>query len=243
MKSEILKDVPHEFFGRSSGSSKGYYSSLNCGKFVGDNQKDVEANLQYVKSVLHFDRIVLLEQVHGRDCLVVEENTVSDLKYDAMVTKIPGIALGIVTADCVPALFYDDKKQIIGAAHAGWKGAVAGVLESTIEKMIELGSIESDIKVAIGPCIHHESYEVQQDFVAEVTNGDDCFIYIEGRIFFDMPKYCCNRLLKAGICSKNIDVIPVDTYKNHDLYFSFRYARANSDGICGRNLSSIHLNH
>ncbi|MBE6447050.1 MAG: peptidoglycan editing factor PgeF [Alphaproteobacteria bacterium] len=241
VRSKVLENVQHNFFGRSSGFSKGHYASLNCSKFVKDDPLDVAKNLKYIQELMHFKKIVLLDQVHGRDCLVVEADTRSDQRYDAMVTKEVGVALGIVTADCVPALFFDEENHVIGAAHAGWKGAVSGVLESTVKNMFCLGASAEKIKVALGPCIQKDSYQVQQDFVDGVSDGRDCFIYRADEIFFDMPKYCKQKLVKAGLSSENIEILSVDTYQNHETFFSFRYARLNSNGVCGRNLSCICL--
>lgn len=238
MKSEILKGTRHEFLGRDGGFSSGLFSTLNCSKFVGDNPEAVQKNLDYARNTVGAEKLITLNQVHGSECLLVDENSESDHEADAMVTKTPDIALGILTADCVPALFFDSKNKIIGAAHAGWKGAVAGVLESTVKSMIFQGSQSTDILVALGPCIHVDSYEVDEEFIA---NFDDksCFCTINGHYHFDIVKYCIWRLKKCGVI--NIEVVNIDTCACNDKYFSYRHARKNSDGICGRNISLICL--
>ncbi len=239
--SKILGNVSYKFFGREEGFSSGVYSSLNCSKFVEDDSANVERNLAKAQKIVGAKSLITLKQVHGIDCLTVDENTKSDLEFDAMVTNIPGIAIGILTADCAPILFYDDEKQVIGAAHAGWKGAVAGVIESTIQAMRNFGCAPANIKVAIGPCIHQQSFEVQDDFVQQFPQDCDCFICRNDSIYFDLPKFCSKKLQKQGIHLDNIDISEIDTYLQNEKYFSFRYARAHSNGFCGRNLSVICL--
>lgn len=225
------------FFGRSSGFSKGLFSSLNCSKFVGDDLESVEKNLEFVRKSIGARKLITLNQIHSAKCVIIDEKSESDLEADAMVTQSEGIALGILTADCVPVLLFDPVKKIIGAAHAGWKGAKAGVVENTIEKMASLGSNRRDIVAIIGPCVHVESYEVGEDFLRNFPG--EYFIKIRGRDHFDIVNFCYDRLKEKGISKISVDEI--DTYKNQKKYFSFRYARQNSNGVCGRNISVICL--
>lgn len=225
------------FFGRSSGFSKGLFSSLNCSKFVGDRIESVEKNLKFVRESVGARKLITLNQIHSAKCIVVDEKSESDQEADALVTQSESVALGILTADCVPVLLFDPTKKIIGAAHAGWKGAKAGVVESTVEKMVSLGSSCGDIVAAIGPCVHVESYEVGEDFLSNFPV--EYFTKIRDKDHFDIVKFCYNRLKEKGISKISVDEI--DTYKNHEKYFSFRYARQNSDGVCGRNISVICL--
>jgi len=229
--------VIYSFFGRSSGFSKGLFSSLNCSKFVGDDFESVEKNLEFVRQSIGAKKLITLNQIHSAKCISVDEKTESDQEADAMVTRSEDVALGVLTADCVPVLLFDPVKKIIGAAHAGWKGAKGGVIENTIEKMISLGSHCEDIISAIGPCVHVESYEVGDDFLSNFPS--EYFSKINNRDHFDIVKFCRNRLRKKGILKISVDEI--DTYKNHEKYFSFRYARQNSAGVCGRNISVICL--
>lgn len=241
MKSENLGKVSHNFLGRKNGFSSGLFSSLNCSKFVGDNPDSVDRNLNYARESISAKKLLVLKQIHSSACLIVNEKTPSDLEADAMVTKTPGIALGILTADCVPLLFFDSEAKIIGAAHAGWKGAVGGVIESTLEKMILLGASPENMLVVMGPCIHKESYEVSEDFLENFPKKYDSFSQKNNKFYFDPPGYCTHRLLDAGIVRQNIDFVNINTFQNHEDYFSYRYARQNSDGVCGRNISLIRL--
>ena len=230
-------NVVYSFFGRSSGFSEGLFSSLNCSKFVGDNLRSVEKNLEFVRKSISARKLITLNQIHSAKCAVVDEKSESDQKADALVTQSEDVALGILTADCVPVLLFDPIKKIIGAAHAGWKGAKDGVIENTIEKMISLGSRREDIMSAIGPCVHVESYEVGDDFLSNFSS--EYFSKINGTDHFDIVKFCRDRLQEKGV--SKISINEIDTYKNHEKYFSFRYAKKNSDGVCGRNISVICL--
>ena len=230
-------NIVYSFFGRDSGSSEGLFSSLNCSKFVGDRLGSVEKNLEFVRKFIGAKKLITLNQIHSAKCIVINEKSESDQEADALVTQSEDIALGILTADCVPVLLFDPIKKIIGAAHAGWKGAKAGVIENTIEKMASLGSSCEDIIAKIGPCVHVESYEVDEDFLYNFPN--EYFTKIHGKDHFNIVKFCCDKLKKKGVSKISVDEI--DTYKNHEKYFSFRYARKNSDGVCGRNISVICL--
>lgn len=225
------------FFDRDSGFSEGLFSSLNCSKFVGDDPKSVEKNLEFVRKSIGANKLITLKQIHSAKCIVVDEKSESDQEADALVTQSEDIALGILTADCVPVLLFDPNKKIIGAAHAGWKGAKAEVIENTIEKMVSIGSNREDIVAEIGPCVHVESYEVDEDFLDNFPA--EYFTKIRDKNHFDIVKFCRNRLKRRGISKISVDEI--DTYKSHEKYFSFRYARQNSDGVCGRNISVICL--
>lgn len=230
-------NIVYSFFGRNSGFSEGLFSSLNCSKFVGDNPESVEKNLEFVRKSIGAERLITLNQIHSAKCIVVDEKTESNQEADALVTRSENIALGILTADCVPVLLFDPIKKIIGAAHAGWKGAKGGVIENTLEKMISLGSNRENISAEIGPCVHVESYEVSEDFLSNFPAK--YFSKINGIDHLDLVKFCHDRLKGKGISKISID--ETDTYEGHKKYFSFRYAKKNSAGICGRNISVICL--
>lgn len=244
IKSENIT-VPHGFFGRKGGKSNGLYASLNCSDYVGDSEEAVKANLEIAKGFLTSEstaKLITLKQIHSNICVeITKDNAISGIEADAMVTKEKNIAIGILTADCAPVLFFDPKKSIVGAAHAGWRGAVGGVIESTVKKMRECGSNPGNIVAAIGPCIGKNSYEIDDDFKRNFSGSGECFCLVNHRIHFDLPKFCRKRLLEAGIREANIEKIDVDTYANCNDYFSYRYARQNSSGICGRQLSAICL--
>jgi len=240
-KNLISECCDHGFFGRKGGESRGLYSSLNCSKFVGDDESLVQKNLDNVRSHLRATKLVTLNQVHGNLCVIADENTASDIKADALVTNVPDIAIGVLTADCVPILFLDKKNKIAGAAHAGWKGAVGGIVEATVQKMKELGSDVKDICAGIGPCVAKESYEVDEEFKANFHGRGDCFCIINLKLHFDLPKYCYLRLVDQGVGKDNIEILGIDTFADRESYFSFRYANKNTDGVCGRQISAICL--
>ncbi|MDR1551266.1 MAG: peptidoglycan editing factor PgeF [Holosporaceae bacterium] len=237
----VSEALNYGFFGRSGGKSNGCYALLNCSRFVGDDDELVKQNLNLVREELLADRLVTLNQVHSDRCIIVDDRTAVDSAADAMVSKAKGIAIGVLTADCAPVLLFDHKKGVIGAAHAGWKGAVTGVLGATVQKMTELGSDPADIVAAIGPCITVENYEIDEDFRHNFKGNDDCFHMINSKLHFNLPTYCCNRLTEAGLDKKNIDIMNIDTYSNQENYFSYRFANQHTSGVCGRCLSAICL--
>lgn len=242
-KSDIFSNgvVEHGFFGRNGGVSSGVYSSLNCSRFVGDDVNLVEKNLENVRCQLNAEKLVTLNQVHGNTCIFADKNTDSGEQADAIVTNISGIAIGILTADCAPVLLADEESHIIGAAHAGWRGAMRGVIQSTIQEMIKLGAKTDKIKAAVGACICKNSYEIGDDFKREFKGNGSCFTLVNSKLHFDLPKYCREILLGAGVLPKNIDVLEIDTYADPANYFSFRFANQHTNGVCGRNISVICL--
>ena len=236
--------MSHGFFGKIGGKSTGLYASLNCSDYVGDSRENVQSNLDIAKNFLTSEpnaKLITLKQIHSNICIEVTNDSTSGIEADAMVTKERNIAIGILTADCAPVLFFDPQKSIIGAAHAGWRGAVGGVIESTIKKMRECGSNLNDIFAAIGPCIGKNSYEIDDDFKRNFSGSGECFCLVNHRIHFDLPKFCRKRLIESGIKEANIETIDIDTYANCGNYFSYRYATKHSSGICGRQLSAICL--
>lgn len=253
--------ISHGFFGRHGGNSDGLFASLNCSRYVGDTTEAVSANFDVVRKSLrnhanndatgskNYLPIFTLKQVHSNLCLEISESengelNISEDKYalqeaDALVTKVPGIAIGIYTADCAPVLFYDPVQSVIGAAHAGWEGALLGVLASTVNKMRELGCDPKNIRAAIGPCAGVESYEVDETFMLRFSGSGDCFQIVNHRLHFDLSKFCVKKLLSSGLQNSNVEVLGIDTCANPDKYFSYRVARKNSAGVCGRQISVI----
>lgn len=190
---------------------------------------------------------IVLKQIHSSDAIIVTDIWPKDKapEADAMVTNIPNIVLGIITADCAPVLFVDKKKKIIGAAHAGWQGALKGVLESTIEKMKLLGSDASDICASIGPCIHQDSYEVDinfaDNFLKESSSNIKFFSFNidKTKYQFDLSGYIVNKLSLAGV--QNIENIEYDTLKEEDIFFSYRRSCLRAEDNSGRQISAITL--
>ena len=242
-----IPEISHGFFGRYF-EENSRVRDFNCSRYVGDDENHVNNNLQTVKRCLLSEKIITLKQIHGSKCLIVDNSSESDREADAFVTKVPKIALGILTADCTPILFVDPAEKIIGASHAGWKGAVSGVIESTVEKMISLGASEKNIKACLGPAISGKNYSVGDDFLKnfesyseKLSDLDECFIKKEDRFYFDIPKFCIKILSYCGIAKNNIERIAEDTFDNIDKFFSYRYEQRNPSAKPGRNISAISL--
>lgn len=193
---------------------------------------------------------LFLNQIHGNEVVVVdtpEKIYQSPFpKADALVTNIKNLPIIVITADCVPLIFYDEIHEIIAVAHAGWKGAKSGIIENTIEKMLSIGAKIENIKIQIGPCIRQKSYEISQefhsDFVKDDVNNESFFIKGEksGHFMFDLPQYCISRLEKFGITQ--IKDEKIDTYSNEEILFSYRRSTHRNEPDCGRNISVIVLN-
>lgn len=234
--------VTHGFFGRDGGSSLGDFYSLNCSRFVGDSDFNVAKNLSDVSQHLSAKKIITLQQTHSNECICIDDSSMDDsLIGDALVTKNLDIAIGVLTADCAPILFFDTNNNIIGAAHAGWRGARNGIIDATIKCMLRVGAELQNIIAAIGPCIAQNSYNVNCDFIGNFTNADLHFRVKHNKIYFDLPGYCKDKLMALGIYENNIETLHCDTFANPNTYFSYRFAMKNSNGICGRQISAICL--
>ncbi|MEM8833372.1 MAG: peptidoglycan editing factor PgeF [Pseudomonadota bacterium] len=246
---QFSNQVKHGFFGRTGGISGGLFESLNCGIGSDDAAEKVMTNRQLVAREFgkELDHLCTLYQVHSPDCIIVNQKAdTNDVQADAMVTDKPGLILGVLTADCGPILFEGKKTSgpsVVGVAHAGWKGAVGGVLESTLLKMQELGSPLQNIKVAIGPCIGPASYEVGQAFIdpfLEQSDENERFFKetaTEGKLMFDLPGYIAQRLALAGV--KNVSISGHDTYKEEQSFFSYRRKTHRDEPDYGRQISAI----
>jgi purine-nucleoside/S-methyl-5'-thioadenosine phosphorylase / adenosine deaminase len=240
--------IAHGFFSRAGGVSRGLYASLNCGFGSSDDPLSVAENrrraLARLESSAH--ALVTAYQVHSADIAIVEQPWTRDHapKVDGMVTRRPGIALGILTADCAPILFADDGVGVIGAAHAGWRGALAGVAEATVAAMIGLGARAGAIRAVIGPCIGPESYEVGPDFpqafLAHSRAAGRFFVDAArpGHHRFDLPGYLAWRLGESGLAS--IRHLVHDTAADDD-FFSYRRATLKGEADYGREISVILL--
>ena len=238
---------PHGFFTRGGGVSAGPYASLNCSLSSQDSRDAVLENRARAIRSLNGDPagLVGLTQVHGADVVRVTAAWPAGAgpRADAMVTDRPGIALGIVTADCAPVLFADAAAGVVGAAHAGWRGAVAGVLEATIQAMCALGAQVERIAAAIGPCIGQDSYEVGADLRDAVLARDaaDARFFAPGRRpahwQFDLAAYCGGRLAAAGV--GRLDTIRADTAAEEARFFSHRRRTLAGGGPIGHQISII----
>lgn len=242
-----LATVPHGFFGRQGGVSTGDLASLNCGLGSGDDPALIAENRhRATEAVLPGAALAGLFQVHGNRCVIVDDST--DLaarpEADALATRTRGILLGILTADCVPVLFADAEAGVIGAAHAGWKGAIAGVTDATLAAMEGLGASRANIAVAIGPCIGRASYEVDdgfvQRFLADDPENEHFFAGGKpGHAMFDIAAYVAARLAAAGV--SRIAIGGQDTYAEEADYFSYRRACHRGENSYGRQISLIGL--
>lgn len=252
LRSDLLSAVVglrHGFFSRHGGVSGGLYQSLNCGFGSSDNPSNVTINRERALLALGGQpgNLVTAYQVHSRVAVCVERpwKEGEAPKADALVTNKSGITLGILTADCAPVLLVDETSGVIGAAHAGWRGALLGILEETIESMTNLGAQPSRIAAAIGPCIGFNSYEVGREFPAPflAENQADAAYFREAprpdHFLFDLAGYVARRLHDAGI--SDVERLACDTFAEEASFFSYRRARHRTEEDYGRLLSAISL--
>jgi YfiH family protein len=241
--------IKHAFFTREGGISNGLYSSLNCGFGTKDLLSNVTENRNRVLSNLGIENGFLLtcHQTHSPNVLTIEKPWPykNSPRADGMVTNVPGLVLGILTADCAPVLFADSSLGIIGAAHAGWQGALMGVLEATINQMVNLGSCYDDIQVVVGPCISVSSYEVGPEFLERFLNSsleNDKYFkpsIKKNRKMFDLPSYIKGRLKNAGITE--VHKIGYDTCTDISRFYSYRRSVLLGETDYGRGISTIAL--
>lgn len=245
LRAPALGDVVHAFAGRSGGVSTGVYAGLNVGLGSQDDREAVMRNRALAcDTLLPGGALVTVHQVHSPDVVTVT-GPISEAERpaaDAMVTNRPGLLLGILTADCVPVLFADARAGVVGAAHAGWKGALGGVTDRTIAAMEALGAVRENIVCAIGPCIARSSYEVTLDFAdrfeaADAENGRFFTPGREGHCQFDIEGYVAARLGSAGI--SRINMLGEDTYSQPDRFYSYRRSCHRDEPDYGRQISMI----
>ncbi|MEM9600649.1 MAG: peptidoglycan editing factor PgeF [Pseudomonadota bacterium] len=236
--------VPHGFFGREGGASDGVYMSLNCGLGSNDDPKAVRHNRDTVRRHLGADALVSLYQVHSPDVLIIDEPPKDRPRADGVITRTAGLALSALSADCGPVLFCDPQAQIIAACHAGWRGALSGVIESTVAAMCEIGARPDAIRAVLGPCIGPDHYEVGEDFRDTFLNVSDQYATFftdgpVGRPHFDLPTFILSRLQACGV-GKSAWTGHC-TYADPTRYFSYR--RNTHEGLdgYGRNISAIML--
>lgn len=247
LRATLLQGVPHGFLGRRGGVSTGDIAGLNTGPGSGDDPAAVAENrCRAVEAVHPGSRLVSVYQVHSPDCVAVDEpwSDGDRPQADALVTARPGLLLGIVTADCAPVLFADSQAGVVGAAHAGWKGALAGVTGSTIEAMERLGARRDRITAAIGPCIAQVSYEVDEAFRDRLLGDDAANVDLlepgaPGHYHFDLEGYVARRLRAAGLY--HVEQLGLDTYAHPQRFYSYRRATHRGESVYGRQLSVIGL--
>lgn len=247
-------DVSYGFYGRTGGVSQGIYASLNCGTGSGDDQALVSQNRSIVAKNLGVPSglVSTVWQCHSAVCLSIKSHVAGSEnrpKADALVTDAAGLAIGVLTADCGPVLFKGNKSSgapVVGAAHAGWGGALGGVLENTVREMVECGAQLETIQACVGPCIMQASYEVGDDFpipfLQKHEEADRFFKagHKEGHVMFDLPGYIAFRLSLCGV--QTVRLTGVDTYKEEQDCFSYRRATHKGEADYGRQLSCIVIN-
>lgn len=241
----------HGFFTRLGGVSGGLYASLNCGPGSGDDLTHVAENRRRVCEAMDGadSTLLTLYQVHGNTCVYASAPFAGDRpQADAMVTDVPGIILGILTADCAPVLFYGEKEggtPVIGAAHAGWGGALKGILQATVRAMTDAGAQTASLRAAVGPCIAQTSYEVREDFALPfLEQGEDNAHFFKqarkaGHLMFDLPGYCALTLAQAGV--RHVSISGLDTYSDEERFFSYRRATHRGEQQYGRQISCIRI--
>jgi len=235
----------YKFFTREGGVSEGLYASLNCGPGSKDNPYHVAENRRRAAQSfgLEEDKLNTLYQIHSADVLTLDAPLRERPKADAMVTKKKDLMLGILTADCTPVLFHDPVAKVIGAAHAGWKGAQGGIVQNTVAAMVKLGADAPNIRAFIGPTIQQRSYEVGSEFFDRFPPVEQHMLFVpsarEDHFMFDLPAYVRLKLIALGIT--HIENQGLDTCSNEAQYFSYRRATLRTEPDYGRQLSAIML--
>jgi YfiH family protein len=242
-----LSGIAHGFFTREGGVSRGIYASLNCGPGSGDDAGAVQENRARVAKHLDAGGLLTAHQAHGTTALVVDGPWPAGVrpKADALVTRARGLALGVLTADCAPILLAEPQAGVVAAVHAGWRGALAGIIESCLGAMEGLGARRPRVHAAVGPCIGREAYEVGPEFEAEFRAGDaaSAGFFVRGgtgaRPRFDLAGYALDRLRRAGVAEAQ--GLGVCNFTLQDELFSYRRSRVRGDADYGRQISAIVL--
>ncbi len=251
LTSSALSSTPklrHGFFTRAGGVSRGAYAALNCGLGSRDKPDAVRENRRRAMAQLDcaYEDLTTLSQIHSTEVVTLDRplSPESRPEADGLVTKQRGLVLGVLSADCAPLLFVDPKAGVIGAAHAGWRGALDGVGEATLAAMEALGASRKQIRAAIGPCIAQTSYEVGPEFKARFIEADpDNIAYFEegiaDRLHFDLKSYLADRLARSGLAEVSVE--PADTCAEELRFFSYRRATKQGERDFGTLLSAIVL--
>ena len=241
-----FRSIDHCFFSKRGGVSTGIYKSLNCGQGSKDSKKKIKKNLSIVLNKMKVDvkKLILMYQTHSNKVIIIDNKNKNLMKFksDAIVTKIRGLALGVVTADCVPIILYDLKNHIIGCVHAGWKGASSGIIENTIKKFKKLNS-NNKIYASVGPCIGSKSYEVDLNFYKKfISKSKKNNIYFinknKTKKLFNLRKYVNDKLIKLSV---KVDNINKDTFKENSNFFSYRRSQKLGQNDYGRCISLVVL--
>ena len=246
LRSDALSEVRHGFFTRAGGASSGIFASLNCGHGSSDQREMVAINRARVAEAMGVapDAMAGVHQIHSATAIAVEAPLDPQPKADALVTKTPGLALAILTADCQPVLFADTQAGVIGAAHAGWRGALDGVLEATVDAMEALGARRASIAAVIGPSISQRAYEVGPEFLDTFLDAapDYARFFAGGngdRLHFDLPGFGLHRLRQAGV--GQAEWTRHCTYSDASRFYSYRRSTHAQEADYGRLISVIRL--
>lgn len=246
LRSDVLAGTRHGFFTRRGGASSGVFAGLNCGLGSSDQSDAVRINRARVAAAMGVEsaRLVTLHQVHSADVVALNAVPGTAPRADAAVTAVPGLALAILSADCQPVLFCDPDARVIGAAHAGWRGTLDGVLEATLHAMERQGASRRNIRVAIGPAISQRAYEVGPELLDAFTAEDaEAARYFAGgagdRLQFDLPGYSLHRLREAGV--RDAEWTRHCTYGDSARFFSYRRSCHDGHADYGRLISVIRL--
>ena len=246
LTSDALGAMQHGFFTRRGGTSSGIFKGLNCGAGSSDQSEAVIINRGRVADAMQVphDHLIGVHQIHSADVVTVGSATQDRPKADALVTATKGIALSVLSADCQPVLFADTQAGVIGAAHAGWKGALDGVLPQTVEAMIALGAKRENICAAIGPCISQRAYEVGPDFMDNFTDDDpdNARFFAQGngdKLQFDLPAFGLKSLRTAGITKA--EWTRHCTYNDQERFYSYRRSVHQKEADYGRLIAAITL--
>ena len=241
-----FQEIKHGFFNRKGGVSIGIYKSLNCGIGSYDTKKNIINNLKIVCKKIETSprRLVLLNQVHSNKCYFIKKNYKfkKRIKGDALITDVKNIAIGVLTADCVPILFYDPQKKISGCVHSGWKGCLTGILKETINKLIKIDCRIEDLIFAIGPCIKKENYEVGDEFYKKFIYQDkknEFFFekFNSEKYIFDLRGFINKEISNLNI--KNVENIEMDTFSEKNFFYSYRRSCIDNEKDYGRCISVI----
>ena len=245
-KLKKFTNIKHCFFSRKNGFSKGIFQSLNCGLGSKDSEINVLKNLSYVSNKIGCkkDSLITLNQHHSNQVVYFKNKSSikNKMPADAMITKIKSLGMAILTADCAPIFFYDYKKNIVGCAHAGWKGAFNGIIENTVKKFNELDTLNENLIAVVGPCIAKKNYEVKNEFyekfVTKNSYNENFFEKISiNNYLFDLRGFINKKISNLNI--KNVENIDVDTFSDNENFYSYRRSLKHGDIDYGRCISVI----
>ena len=242
-KLKKFREIKHCFFSKRNGYSTGIYRSLNCGHGSKDNKKNIQKNLKLVAKKMHVkpENLVLMYQTHSNNVIEIKKmNYKKKIYADAMITKMKGVSLGVLTADCVPVILYDSRNKIIGCIHAGWKGSFKNIIKNTIDKIKKI-SVNSKIYASVGPCIGVRSYEVDvkfyNKFISQSAKNKLYFLRKgKSKKLFNLRRFVTDKLKQ---CKVEVDQVSHDTFSEKDKFFSYRRSCKLKQKDYGRCISTI----